>query len=455
MKFVLGVFLFILTVASMGADKILNGIRFGGGNASVCRDEKQKILSAEMLDSADLRIFGGHLDFDPQEKTWQKKLKAKLKEWAHVAPLRMKQYQTWAETFLSETQFLSGVTISAIQDYGPIVTENQAGHCRIQPVAFQRADEVLFPGDQRYVVDLDVWNVLDENQRAVLVLHELVYRESLRMNPSSAVPTRKLTQLLVSKKVDAELYVQTVAKMPLGFLEYGGLKVDVSACKDVASDSSECVGRSLQFFPSGKLKYLTAVGNYSSQLDLPGFSGGAVSRVDKASFIFNEDRTVRALTVQGLLGSSHFQIRSTDGVRKHDLTYQCPMGAEGRSCSFSLEDHQGPDALPEFTRETVPSAPLSESMIYQGKNARIEFLLRGGRSFAFLDKIDFSVFPSGFCFKNQPLEVAPEASWIQNSPTEKIEQIRLVISDCATGEWLKLVNSSGLWRKQENRWIKE
>lgn len=210
----------IFSFRSFAGDKVLNG-----GNVIVCQNQTGQIKSVELLDFFEVRLNGGRLRFGVTEKSWQGHLSTLLDSWSAVAPIRAKQYKEWLNSFEQDAAIFSGISIPPIPDTGSIVVPIG---CHIEPVGFQRNEDELFPGVKRYVINKDLWDQMDEIQKAGLVLHELVYREAIPLGHPSTFPTRFLVGVLASNQPENKIYFRTVSQMPLRYAEYYGIKVDTA-----------------------------------------------------------------------------------------------------------------------------------------------------------------------------------------------------------------------------------
>jgi hypothetical protein len=198
------------------ADKVGNG-----GNVIVCDSG-----SVELLDYFELRLNGGVLNFDTSLPTYQERLQDLFTRWQSVGPIRISQYQKWLNEFQSEVGIYPNVTIPDIPDTGTVLIP--VG-CHMEPVAFQRSESDVLPGAPRYVINKNLWDKMDENQKAGLVLHELIYRESLDANFSTSIQTRYLNGYFASQAPEVNSYTYTIYSLPFNWVEYYGLTIDVSA----------------------------------------------------------------------------------------------------------------------------------------------------------------------------------------------------------------------------------
>ncbi|NJL24533.1 MAG: hypothetical protein HC902_04770, partial [Calothrix sp. SM1_5_4] len=72
--------------------------------------------------------------------------------------------------------------------------------CRTRQIAIQR--EPLFPRSPWFIVAKDLWNKLDEFNRAALVLHEALYRIGVRNGLTDSVGVRYLVGMFFSENPD-------------------------------------------------------------------------------------------------------------------------------------------------------------------------------------------------------------------------------------------------------------
>jgi len=190
-----------------------------GGNVIVCNDISGNVKSVEVLDYYELRLNGGVLSLNPNLVTYQEKLSELFDQWIEFAPKRMAQYKKWLQEFQTEAGIYSGIEIPHIPDTGSIAIPQG---CKPISIAFQRADDDIFPGTKRYVINKDLWDYMNETQKAGLVLHELIYREAIKAGHPTSQPTRYFNGYLSSATPNGEEYAFIVSKLPLLWVEYGG-----------------------------------------------------------------------------------------------------------------------------------------------------------------------------------------------------------------------------------------
>lgn len=85
-----------------------------------------------------------------------------------------------------------------IPDSGNIVIPKG---CTIEQIANQSAP--LYADDPRYIIDQSLWSLLDNQNRAGLILHEIIYREAIELGHDNSVSTRFLNANMSSRKIES------------------------------------------------------------------------------------------------------------------------------------------------------------------------------------------------------------------------------------------------------------
>jgi hypothetical protein len=207
-----------------------------GGNVIICYGADEKIISIETLDYYEMRLMDKHLMLNSNLEKYDEKLFDLFQKWEKVAPKRMALYKKWLMELNSEAGFYSNIEIPEIPDTGSIAIPRG---CKLIPAAFQRKDADIFPGVKRYVVRKDFWDLMDEEQKAGLILHELIYREAMGVFHKTSAPTRFLNGYLATTEPNNFGYTSLVVKMPLEWVEYGGglvLRVGENFCPDAGAN---------------------------------------------------------------------------------------------------------------------------------------------------------------------------------------------------------------------------
>lgn len=208
----------------LGSTKSFAGnVRGNGGGVVVCRDGQGKILSAEILDFYEARELR-HMqhDFGPATSTYMEKVKYVLERRRQVAPVRTIQWGKWADSFESESTRLSNVELELIND--SLIQAWPRG-CKIEQIVIQHVPK--FPEDRRYIVNQDLWLALNEENKAGLILHEVIYREAILYGHEDSVATRYVSSVWSSPGTPTYLVSQSALNdffkmVKFAFIEWQG-----------------------------------------------------------------------------------------------------------------------------------------------------------------------------------------------------------------------------------------
>lgn len=171
----------------------INAIAIGnGGDVVACSNGKNELLDvfeAREMRSIPLLIGDNKLTVDERMDL----LFARIQR---LDPNRANQYRAWYRDFINETLFKAGTVLVDVPDSDHLALP---GGCEIKQVAIQR--EPSFPEDKRYVVDRDLWNTLDNSNRAALILHEFIYRDAVKERHEDSQNTRYFNSYIFSGKI--------------------------------------------------------------------------------------------------------------------------------------------------------------------------------------------------------------------------------------------------------------
>lgn len=145
------------------------GMESGGGSAVYCDGPN----TAELFDFYEAKTLRDiQLDLGPTTLDYMDKIKIVLARIANFDLARAGRYSLRLKSFLGEARFLSNITLPDIPDSNGLVFP---GDCKLIQAAVQRTPE--FPNDPFYLINKDLWDLMDNDSKAGLVLHEIIYRE--------------------------------------------------------------------------------------------------------------------------------------------------------------------------------------------------------------------------------------------------------------------------------------
>nr|WP_295905475.1 hypothetical protein [uncultured Bdellovibrio sp.] len=90
-----------------------------------------------------------------------------------VDPARAKIYRTWAQDFMASATFVTSANEFVKTPDAGLVTLPR--DCKLEQAVFQRNPSIL--NKSRYIVNSALWNKLDADNQAALIVHEVIYRE--------------------------------------------------------------------------------------------------------------------------------------------------------------------------------------------------------------------------------------------------------------------------------------
>ncbi len=172
------------------------GMDGGGGNALICEKNGNKttrLLDLYEADQSDLKSEMG-------PGTFEDKLQFVFKRLAKIVPIHSAHYAALARDLLTkDTQWVENTTMPTIDD---IKLATLPRGCTLVQVAIQRPiEQKNIPNARTYIIDKDIFNLLDEDSKAALVIHEVLYRTARYSKREDSVFTRYLTALVLSTSI--------------------------------------------------------------------------------------------------------------------------------------------------------------------------------------------------------------------------------------------------------------
>lgn len=211
-----------------------------GGGGVVCRTPSGSVESVELFDVYEGRTLRRQgVDLGAVSLSVDEKVEMAMKRLERLSPLRAALYRQEYGTFFSETLFLKGSQLVLIPDADPVAMP--AG-CAIEQLAVQRVP--LFPEDKRYVIDQDLWDRLDSDGKAGLILHELIYREAIQYGHTKSVFARYLNMKLLSNEIENvrtdEDFYHLLANVRFAQSDFNGISVVIYYCDPSQEVKSFC-----------------------------------------------------------------------------------------------------------------------------------------------------------------------------------------------------------------------
>lgn len=224
------IFTFIITAVPLvlaGGDKVKEGanaaghIQGNGGDVLYCPSLNGP-GKYEMLDLYEAKArWKIEIDFGAPELSPMEKVNYVLDRLQRIDQFRAEYYRKVASEFFDNALFIPDITLIDIPDsqfsYIP-------SHCSLEQIAIQK--EPQFPGEKLYTVSKDLWDLLDNDQKAGLILHEIVFGEAIKEGHENSINTRYFMGQIASNKTSNISLIDYTGLLGLTFFADMGIMVN-------------------------------------------------------------------------------------------------------------------------------------------------------------------------------------------------------------------------------------
>lgn len=199
-----------------------------GGDGLVCRSDAGAIQSIEFLDYFEGRVLRAVVpDLGEQQLSVEAKVGLALGRLADLDHERFLQYSAEFGGFFANVQWVRGVNLIDIPDYGQLPIDPT--HCKLEQLAIQRKPEI--PGDKRYIINGDLWDQMSNDSKAGLVLHEIIYRDAIQRGHTNSMMVRYFNTLVSSHRLDGMSpadYIQLLSTLALDVYQWKDEEADIT-----------------------------------------------------------------------------------------------------------------------------------------------------------------------------------------------------------------------------------
>ncbi|WP_413293609.1 hypothetical protein ACLSU7_00750 [Bdellovibrio sp. HCB185ZH] len=124
---------------------------------------------------------------------------AYIKRIQRLNPILYGKLNTYLATFMDEVTFVKGYLPNVLDDAGVVVLP--AKDCSLELLIVQKP--VQYPKKSLYTINQIYWDKLSTQDRAVAILHEIIYRVALSRGkaPESSEGVRLINEVILSNKV--------------------------------------------------------------------------------------------------------------------------------------------------------------------------------------------------------------------------------------------------------------
>lgn len=183
------------------------GQNVGNGGAVVqgtCDGQVPTEVTVELLDFFEGRYFFNLTrDLGPDVLTVDQKVELALHRLDRVDQARAALYRSWVKSFFAETKFQDArFPFPPLRDVGNIRPNLPQG-CELNKIADQILPETdVGPFGYRYLIRRDAYDKLSSDNKAGLILHEIIYRDAISRGHLTSVKARNFTALIASNRME-------------------------------------------------------------------------------------------------------------------------------------------------------------------------------------------------------------------------------------------------------------
>ncbi|MFN7730246.1 MAG: hypothetical protein ACK5P7_13890 [Bdellovibrio sp.] len=165
------------------------------------------------------------------------------------SPLLAKRYHEYINSFFNETNFVSGVELVDIPDSNGLIIPVD---CKISQLVVMVSDGSY--GNKRYIINEDLWNLLDDDNKAATLFHEVIYRLAIETGQNDSRWTRYFNAIVFSDQISRMTANQFSALRKQayssrfsykGFVLAGSMNPDQKLYQVMSGPSSETFGTNL------------------------------------------------------------------------------------------------------------------------------------------------------------------------------------------------------------------
>jgi hypothetical protein len=221
-QFIKGMSGWAFLVLALSASAFAKGGEVGnGGDVFQCQNSKSVLV--DIYEAQAER--GIKLDLGPPRLALFSKVDMAIKRLTRLSPIRAKMYSDQAHNFFSEASLIPDAQLTPIQDVYNWATPDG---CVLKQIAVQIVPQ--FPQDKRYLVSKDLWDQLDDDSKAALILHEVIYREAISLGFTNSISVRYFNSLIFSHELDQatpKTFVDTLRSLPFEDYENNGTQFKI------------------------------------------------------------------------------------------------------------------------------------------------------------------------------------------------------------------------------------
>ena len=167
-----------------------NGNEVGnGGDGLICGD---KIQIFDFYETKQLKKY--HIDF-PGGSDWNKIANTVVTRLKNKNENLYRQYSKVLAKINKRLKFIDEANFRDVKDSYEVAIPKD---CRLEQLAIQKDNS---KGEREIFISLRLWKKLSEEQKAGLIMHEIIYEHFINLGEKNSLKVREFNSLLFSKEI--------------------------------------------------------------------------------------------------------------------------------------------------------------------------------------------------------------------------------------------------------------
>jgi hypothetical protein len=188
--------LLILCVLSVGITHYAyagGGMAGNGGDVVVC-ENSDGAESVDLLDVFELKQSGDHIDLGASRLSLEEKMDIGIARIRALMPNQTRVYLKGAHEVIGNSAWINE-QLQDIPDTGEVEIP---ANCRVTQIAIRNPNRLPF--DKEFIIYKPLWNRLDRDNQAALLLHEVIYKDAkLNAHPKNSAGVRAINRFLIKE----------------------------------------------------------------------------------------------------------------------------------------------------------------------------------------------------------------------------------------------------------------
>jgi hypothetical protein len=181
------VLIFLIIIFSTN---VFAGEKGNGGDVVFCDNPTPQQKAIELLDYYEGVVLAEEgdpkIDLGEESLSYQEKFEILVSRIAKYSPARANLYRKWAVEFFNEAELVTE-ELPQIPDSLHVFLPSG---CQLRQIVIQQSEPG--PGEFRYKVSQQLWDMLDNEGRAGLLLHEFLYRDAVTFGQNDSRRSRAI-----------------------------------------------------------------------------------------------------------------------------------------------------------------------------------------------------------------------------------------------------------------------